>query len=287
MAGNGFCRRLIPVFLEGCVVYLTDYHTHSLCSPDSTTPLSDMVAAARRAGLRELCTTDHCDLQREDGSPLTQWDWEPILSQYHQVAAQQRPNFRLLLGLELGGAHTDPALAQTILEGAPLDFVIGSVHNLSPAAGGRDLFCLDLSDLDNCWRTMDDYFDSLLALAPLPVYDALGHIIYPLRYINGRAGHNLTLERYNDQLDKILRTVIQTGRAIEVNTHGGREVEEWRPILERYRVLGGELVTTGSDAHRPYAVGKGLRQVHSLLWDTGFRWLTLYRGRKPTQVKLR
>ena len=89
------------------------------------------------------------------------------------------------------------------------------------------------------------------------------------------------------RLRKILRTVIQTGRAIEVNTHGGREVEEWRPILERYRVLGGELVTTGSDAHRPYAVGKGLRQVHSLLWDTGFRWLTLYRGRKPTQVKLR
>lgn len=119
------------------------------------------------------------------------------------------------------------------------------------------------------------------------MYDSLGHIIYPLRYINGRAGHNLTLDRYNDQLDEILRIVIQTDRAIEVNTHGGREVEEWRPILERYRALGGERITIGSDAHRPYAVAKGLRQVHGLLWDTGFRWLTIYHGRKPTQIKLR
>lgn len=39
-------------------MYLTDYHTHSCCSPDSTARLEDMVRAARRAGLRELCTTD-------------------------------------------------------------------------------------------------------------------------------------------------------------------------------------------------------------------------------------
>ena len=63
-------------------MYLTDYHTHSCCSPDSTARLEDMVRAARRAGLRELCTTDHCDLQDENGAPLGGWDWTPILDQY-------------------------------------------------------------------------------------------------------------------------------------------------------------------------------------------------------------
>lgn len=268
-------------------MYAVDYHTHSRCSPDSSARLLDMAKAAQRVGLRELCTTDHCDLQQEDGSTLGTWDWTPILTQYEEAELlSRRSDFRLLLGIELGGAHTDPQRAADLLSGVPLDFVIGSVHNLSPAAGGRDFYFLDYTTQDYCHQVLDDYFASLLALAPLPTYDSLGHIIYPLRYMNGRAGHHITLDPWSDQLDALLRTVIETGRAIEVNTHGGREVEDWLPILTRYRALGGELVTTGSDAHRPLHVGKGLDRVMDLLHASGFRWLTLFRQRKPEQIKI-
>ena len=268
-------------------MYLVDYHTHSCCSPDSTARLEDMAIAARRAGLEELCTTDHCDLQQEDGSTLVGWDWTPILSQYEKACRLcPWPDFRLLLGLELGGAHTDPARARDLLAGAPLDFVIGSVHNLSPAAGGLDFYFLEYPSEAFCRKVLDDYFASLLALAHLDTYDSLGHIIYPLRYMNGRAGHHITLEPWADELDTLLRTVIETGHSIEVNTHGGREIEEWRPLLARYRELGGEYVTLGSDAHRPNHVGKGIRQSMDLLCETGFRWLTLYRQRRPEQIKL-
>ena len=268
-------------------LYLVDYHTHSKCSPDSNARLSDMVQAARRAGLKELCTTDHCDLMREDGSPLEHWDWTPILNQFDAVQhSMHRPGFRISLGLELGAAATAPQKARGILEGAPLDFVIGSVHNLSPRLGGQDFFYLDYTNPDFCRAALEDYVSSLLALAPLPYYDALGHIIYPLRYINGRAGHQMTLEPWNDQLDEVLRAVIHAGHAIEVNTHGGREVEDWLPILRRYHELGGELITLGSDAHRPAYVGRGLIRAAELMREAGFRYLTLYRSRKPEPIKL-
>lgn len=268
-------------------MYIVDYHTHSRCSPDSSARLTDMVRSAQRAGIRELCTTDHCDLQQEDGSVLGDWDWTPILNQYEDARRRQkRGGPRLLLGIELGGAHTDPQRGAELLSGIPLDFVIGSIHNLSPAAGGRDFFFLDYATPEECHKVLDDYFSSLLALAPLKTYDSLGHIIYPLRYMNGRAGHQITLDTWSDQLDAVLRTVIETGRAIEVNTHGGREIEEWREILLRYRALGGELVTTGSDAHKPLFVGRGLAQATELLQETGFRWLTLFRQRVPEPIKL-
>ena len=45
-------------------MYLTDYHTHTRCSPDSTAPLADMVQAARRAGLNEISTNDKSELQQ-------------------------------------------------------------------------------------------------------------------------------------------------------------------------------------------------------------------------------
>lgn len=267
-------------------MHLVDYHTHSVCSPDSRARLEDMVTAGRKAGLRELCTTDHCDLQQQDGSPLKSWDWAPILEQYERTVPLCGKRLRLLLGLELGGAHTDPDMARTILAGAPLDFVIGSVHNQSPASGGKDLFYMDFTREETCRGVVEDYMSSLLELSTLPLYDALGHIIYPLRYINGRGGHNITLEPWYDQLDKLLLQVIHCGHAIEVNTHGGREVEEWLPILRRYHALGGELVTLGSDAHRPYFVGRGLAKARDLLEETGFRYLTHYRRRVPEQIKL-
>lgn len=66
-------------------MYLTDYHTHTRCSPDSEASLADMARAAQNAGLRELCTTDHCDLQQEDGSLLGDWDWDPVLAQFEEA----------------------------------------------------------------------------------------------------------------------------------------------------------------------------------------------------------
>lgn len=267
-------------------MYLVDYHTHTRCSPDSRARLSDMVWAAHRAGLRELCTTDHCDLQAADGSPLGSWDWGPILSQFESASSRRRRGFRLLLGLELGSGYLDPHRAAEILSGAPLDFVLGSVHNLSPALGGGDLFCLDYRQEEQCRRVLQDYLDSLERLAPLPCYDSLAHLIYPLRYINGRAGHHLSLAPWEEQLDRILRTVIHTGRAIELNTHGGREVEIWRPILLRYRALGGKLVTLGSDAHRPDYVAGGVDRAAALLRETGFPQVAVYRRRRPQLIPL-
>lgn len=267
-------------------MYLADYHTHTQCSPDSEAPLAEMAQAAVDAGLQELCTTDHCDLIDLDGRRVYGLDWAPILAQYEAARRQFQGKLTLLLGLELGSAHVDLPAAEQILSAAPVDFVIGSVHNQSLAAGGRDFYFLDYATQADCYAALDDYFASLLALAPLPCYHALGHIIYPLRYMNGRAGHHVTLDRYRDQLDELLRTVIQTGRAIEVNTHCGDEVADWEPILLRYRQLGGELVTTGSDAHRPQHVALGIRDAQELLLHTGFRYQTIYRQGTPEQIKL-
>jgi histidinol-phosphatase (PHP family) len=267
-------------------MYLTDYHTHSLCSPDSTAPLEEMVTAALNAGLAQLCVTDHFDQLDIDGNPIRFLDWTPILTQYNRVRAALGQRLDLRLGLELGGAPFNPETAAAVLCQAPLDFVIGSIHNLSPAAGGRDFYFLEYRTREECFAALDDYFSSLLGLSGMDCYDALGHIIYPLRYMNARAGHHITLDAYAQRIDALLQRVIQTGHAIEINTHCGGEVTDWLPILRRYRALGGELITTGSDAHRPGDVGKGLVEAVALLKETGFRYLTVYRARKPEQIKL-
>ncbi|MEG2098124.1 MAG: PHP domain-containing protein, partial [Pseudoflavonifractor sp.] len=66
-------------------MFLADYHSHSLCSPDSRAPLADMVAAAAALGLDEFCITDHCDLLDGQGARADGFDWALNLAQYAAV----------------------------------------------------------------------------------------------------------------------------------------------------------------------------------------------------------
>lgn len=268
-------------------MYLTDYHTHTLCSPDSQTPLEDQAEQAVRLGLRELCTTDHCDLIQEDGQTIHQLDWTPILEQYDRVRAAYQGRLNVKLGLELGGAPTDPEAAGAILSASPVDFVIGSIHNLDLSAGGLDFYYVSYRTREDCFRALDNYISSLAKLALMPEhYDVLGHIIYPLRYMTGVPGGPVTLEKYQQQLRDIFTAAVSAGRGIELNTYRGRTLEPWRPILELYRSCGGEIVTLGSDSHTAQEVGAGIQEGQELLKAAGFRYQAVYQRRTPQFIKL-
>lgn len=268
-------------------MYLADYHTHTCCSFDSEAPLLDEAEQAIRIGLRELCTTDHCDLINEKGQRVYDLDWAPILEQYGQVRERMKGRLEVKLGLELGCAPTDPECARKILAGAPLDFVIGSIHNLSMDQGGDDFYYVKYETAEDCYRTLDNYFDSMEKLTKFPeLYDVLGHIIYPLRYMKKVEGPAITLDRYEDVLRSIFTCAVQTGRGMEVNTYCGRTIGEWLPVLKLYRACGGEILTVGSDAHVAENIGKGAREALQLMQETGFRYQTVYQGRVPQFIKL-
>ena len=268
-------------------MYLIDYHTHTRLSPDSEAPLAEMAQAAVRAGLSELCVTDHYDLLELDGTPAAApCDWAPAVEQLREAQDAFRGRLTLRLGLELGSATFFPHQAQATVDRPEVDFVIGSLHNLTPEGGGGDFYYVDYQSPEVCYACLDDYFGNMLRLAPMTCYDALGHIIYPLRYMVLRAGQAVSLDRYWDQIREILRLAAQNGRSIEVNTYNGRTLADWRPVLELYREVGGELVTVGSDAHAPGNVAKGVPEAYQLLADTGFRYVTVYEKRSPRPVKL-
>lgn len=266
-------------------MYLVDYHTHTHFSPDSEASPREMVRAARAAGLRELCFTDHLDFLDFDGKFVGLG--ENKLPFYSPGELQDLAGEGMVLrsGVELGEAWEDPALAAEAAATDGLDFIIGSVHNLSSRDGGVDFYFVRYETEDDCHRVLSAYFDCMEALAELDCYDVLGHIIYPLRYMNGRDGNHVTLERYLPQLRRILTAVAGKGKGIEVNTCRGETVEDWREVLSLYRACGGRIVTLGSDAHAPEDVGRGLAQAAALLKESGFG-LSVYEKRRARIIDL-
>ncbi len=270
-------------------MFLGDTHTHSVCSPDGENTILELAQAAGRAGLTHLYITDHCDLLSLEGEPTPHYDWKPWEDAFSAALEHLPQGLELGRGMELGGAIEDPDAAGRILAGEPeLDFVIGSVHNFHRLMGKMDFYFADYTDKGTCLQALDDYFDALAETAALAgCYDVLGHVIYPLRYMN-RAEQMVSLEEdgYMPRLEQVLRRVVEAGKGIEVNTWRGRSVAEWEPILRLYKSLGGETVTVGSDAHNVRDVGKGVRDVYQLMKTCGFDYVAVFRRRQARMIRL-
>jgi histidinol-phosphatase (PHP family) len=267
---------------------LIDFHTHSLCSPDGSFPMARMAEAGIVAGLSGLCFTDHWDLIDHRGNRYPTYDWAPVREQFAAAGARCGDRIGLFFGLELGEAPEDFPAAEKGLKAAPeLDYVICSVHNMGSDNGGQEFYYCDYRDsLNLCYEHLDIYFQKLLASARWGKFDALGHVTYPLRYMRDRDGQPVDLGRYAGQMDELFHVLADAGRALELNVNRGAGIGDQLPVFRRFRECGGELVTIGSDAHRPEHVGKGVREGYALLKEAGFRYLAQYEKRRPEPVKL-
>lgn len=271
---------------------LTDFHIHSNCSTDAFDTMSDMARASGGRGVDVVCFTDHCDLDAfETGKPdMHCFDyWPRALQQHADARALGLEKPEILLGIELGEANHDPARAEKIASLPELDFVIGSLHSLR---GECDFFCLPYRSREHCMELMRRYFAELTETAKLPFVDVIAHIGYTRRYMM-KAGFDVRadMSTFGDEIDLLLETAIENGVGIEVNTSGLRNglVGQTIPgddIVRRYFQLGGEVITLGSDAHRTADAGAGLREGMELIREAGFKYITVFRKRKPEFIRI-
>lgn len=267
-------------------MFLADCHNHTCCSQDSDADLGQVLEQAARMGLSMVCTTDHLDLISRDGVLWDDWDWSPLLAQHRYWQEHGPKDVELCLGGEVNVPHQFEDRVRNLLGQVSLDMVMGSAHNMSERYDRQDFILWNYVDEETCHKALDDYFDELLAISQLDFIDILAHIPYTLRYMNARDGNHITLERYYDRLEVILKNLIRRGAGMEVNTNRGKVLEVYRPILQMYRRLGGEIVTLGSDSHVPEDIGKGIEGAALLLKELGFDYYTVYRRRKPEFIPL-
>ena len=269
-------------------MYLAGYHTHSRISPDAGTSMTGMAEAAARAGLDELCFTDHVEPVVWGGTGLRpSYDWGALGREFRDAQAAAGARIKLRLGIELGDAPIDFAHTERILAGAPpLDFVIGSIHMLSERFGSTDLYFFDPGDEDEARSGIADYLAQVQKLAEWGKFSVLGHLTLPLRYLNENRGFHLSFDGFEGEVETILRTLIQKGCGIELNTNRGNTPLPDGKWLRMYRELGGEIVTLGTDAHSPEFVGCAIRERQALLRQCGFTKFCTFEKLRPVWHEL-
>lgn len=264
-------------------MYLADYHTHTQFSPDAQDSMTAMAQAAIRAGLDEICFTDHVEPMEWGTTKLRgPYDWTLLTRDFRAAQAAVGDQIQLRLGMELGDAEWGPEHVAELLADAPeFDFIIGSIHLLSRRYGSQDLYVFSPKDESEAQEALGDYLEEALVLAKQGGFTVMGHLTLPLRYFNEMRGFHTSFDPYEEQIREILKTLIENGRGIELNCNRGNQPLPDGKWLKIYRELGGEIITLGTDAHSTQHVGCSVRERQALLKSCGFTRFCTFEKQKP------
>jgi histidinol-phosphatase (PHP family) len=265
-----------------------DAHLHTNLSPDSDVVIDIYAAAALERGIAELAITDHVDF--EPGAPAfgyaTFVDRERVVRQAAERWGPQGVAIRF--GVELTYDRKWETDIREHLVRHAYDFTIGSVHDRVDSVYG--------SSRVRAWvegkslaEIVAPSFDEVEAAARSGLFDALGHLDVIKRYLHPYVPKEALAEA-PELYEPILRALVDSGTALEINTSGLRHpVGETYPsaaMVCRFREMGGRGVTVGSDAHRADHFGWGLADGYQYAIDGGFEALTFRRGHAPVHVDI-
>lgn len=266
-------------------MYLVDYHIHTKYSVDSKADPVQVCESAIKNGLAEIAVTDHADMlaSRSYKEDIDEEAWYQTM---RWLKAQYEGRLKIRIGIELGQPQSNPAEAKSFLDKFPMDFVLGSIHNLDD---DLDIYYLDFTKADY-HKVYLRYLSELKELALNYSFDVMSHITYPSRYIYQQLGVKVDTMAYWMQYEELFKILIAKGRGIELNMSGiARGLGETMPdlnLLKFYQECGGEIITIGSDAHVPEQVGTTAKQAIELLKKAGFDYLTVYEEHQPKFISI-
>ena len=267
-----------------------DFHLHSNHSFDSQAPMETIIEKAISKGLTHICFTEHMDMVY----PVTPDTPEGcfILNTdsylYDLIRCRQKYASRITIGLgvELGLQTSIARELAIYAKSYDFDFIIGSSH----VADGLDPYYPSYFEGQTEEEAYRKYFRSEIDnIRRISNYDVYGHLDYVVRYGPG-VDREYSYEKYKDLFDEMLTLLIEKEKGIEINTgglrKGLREANPCSDVIKRYRELGGEIITVGSDAHGPADVGADFDRAAEILTQCGFKYYTVFHSRMPEFKKI-
>ena len=257
-----------------------DYHVHTRFSCDSEAEMAAACEAAIARGVSEIAFTDHADFEPLDAC----YEYlrpAAYLAEIERCQSEYGDRLTIRAGVEIGEGHVFRDQAAAMLEAHDFDFVLGSLHWVD----GR----LHCDGRYFAGRTLDEglraYFEELACLAAEADYDVLAHLDTVRRAAYYAFGlQALDYAPYEETIRRILRTLVERGKGLEINTvtyrRGMGDPSPPLQVLRWYRELGGEILTFGSDAHTPDAIGSCSDVALEMAQAAGFTRLATFERRQ-------
>lgn len=265
-----------------------DTHTHSHFSYDGSLDVEQMILNAIAAKADYLAISDHCDkdfLFVPEFANIRQLDLDTRWATLNHLKQKYADKIYLAIGIECGYMTQADQMYKQILQDYNTDIIINSVHLIE----GEDCYFRTFFDKRTKQQAYGSYLKAIRASLDCDYpYDVLAH----LGYVTRKSIYSDKLMRYDhfaDMIDDILKVIIAKNKALEINTHTSGLGEDFLPtkdILIRYKQLGGQLLTFGSDAHQMNRMFDKYDIVCQQIKSIGFKYLFKYVNHNPIAVQI-
>ncbi len=264
---------------------LCDTHVHTFRSHDGRSALTEYCAMANSLGIRSLGVAEHKDFDPDD-PVVNHYDYQSFWNDISAAREAWGERVEVLAGVELDYQYWFEPELVAWHAGHHFDFVITSVHHIDRRMLMTEAYREHYGSAHNGYAA---YYEAVFQSIRSGAIDVVGH----LNYVNKRgvaAYGAWALEKYTSHITTLLAEMIRRDVALEVNTAGLRHpvrtpYPDWS-VVELYYRMGGRLITLGSDAHTVTELSHRFNEACAMLWQIGFRELTLFRGRQPQMVPL-
>lgn len=259
-----------------------DFHMHSRVSFDGHDTGAQLARAAVNAGLKEICFTDHRDYLRGAQEQTMLFDLEAYSAEYDSL---EIPGLTIRRGVEYGLYNDNQERMKRELKQRSYDFVLGSIHFVDDL----DVYFGEYWQNKTIFQAQRHYFETMLECVRVHEdFDVLAHMTYLHKGAGSPVKTPLPYEDHREIIDEILTILAAKGKGLELNTSGMDRCGGFLPTpdyFRRFKELGGEIVTIGSDAHRSNRVGQYSFDACQVLKEI-FGYVCTFEGRKPVFHKL-
>ena len=256
-----------------------DAHLHTDLSPDSMVPLELYAAQAFERGIPEIAITDHLDFM--PGAPAYEYaDYGKREMIVRDAAERWAGRVTIRFGVELTYESRYEDAIREHLRSHAYDYVLGTVHAMSDGPYDRSRIAGFVAG-KTLPEVVAPYFDEVAGAIHSRLFDTIGHLDMCKRWLVPwfKAPDFAAIPEVYESL---LVALVESGMALEVNASGLRHpTGETYPgawVVRRFRELGGQRVTTGSDSHLPHCFAFGLEEACEIVAAAGFDRLALQRG---------
>ncbi len=259
-----------------------DSHMHSTVSFDGHDSPECMARAARQMGLKEICFTDHVDYDPSARDKSMVFDLEAYHAAYDGL---ELPGVVIRHGMEYGMRLDNREALQQDAGKYAYDEILGSVHFV----GGVDVYFEEYWHGKTEEQAVRRYLEETLACVQLhDTFDVLAHLTYICKARANPIKQPVYFHQFPELIDEILQVLVRKGKGLEMNTSGVDRCGDFLPaadVFRRFRELGGEIVTVGSDAHTAARVGQYSAEACAILKEI-FGYVCTFQNRQPVFHRL-
>ncbi|MBR2130998.1 MAG: hypothetical protein IJ955_00420 [Oscillospiraceae bacterium] len=232
--------------------------------------------------MKEICFTDHMEYILNSETQPWAFDWNTYSDTYDELTVSE---LKIRRGMEFGLKPYNLEDIRRDTSRRQFDFVIGSVHCVKE----QDVYYPEFWEektLEDAYRMFLE--ETLTCVQAHSDFDVLGHLTFICKSPKNPTCAPLYYRDYREIVDEILKELVRKGKGMEINTSGRDVCGVFLPAEEyfrRFKELGGEIVTIGSDAHDERRVGQYADEACEMLRDI-FGHVCTFEDRKPIFHKL-